>query len=123
MRVSYNTPSLAADVETKLPASGTRVSSSNGRTVLSGTVSNSVSAARAVALAKQYGPEVLNDLKVRGSQQVMLEVRFVEASRNAGKEFGINWQAVGKNFGNPSKAALNFASALGVASPLSATPP
>jgi pilus assembly protein CpaC len=97
VEVGYNTPSLAADVESRLPASGTRVSSSNGRTVLSGTVSDSVSAARAVSLAKQYGPEVLNDLKVRGSQQVMLEVRFVEASRNASKELGVRWDIFGRN--------------------------
>jgi pilus assembly protein CpaC len=50
-----------------------------------------------VSLAKQYGPEVLNDLKVRGSQQVMLEVRFVEASRNASKELGVRWDIFGRN--------------------------
>ena len=97
VEVSYNTPRLASDVEERLPGERTRVSSANGRTVLSGTMNDSVSAARAVALAKQYGPEVLNDLKVRGSQQVMLEVRFVEVSRNAGKELGVNWEVVGKN--------------------------
>ena len=113
VEVGYNTPRLASDVEERLPGERTRVSSANGRTVLSGTMNDSVSAARAVALAKQYGPEVLNDLKVRGSQQVMLEVRFVEVSRNAGKDVGVNWQAVGKNFGDPTKGALNFGALLG----------
>src|SRR5918912_2533380 len=74
-----------------------RVSSANGRTVLSGEVPDAVAAANAVALARQYGPDVLNQLKVRGPQQVMLEVRFVEASRSAGKDLGVNWQAIGKN--------------------------
>ncbi|HEX8166158.1 MAG TPA: type II and III secretion system protein family protein [Beijerinckiaceae bacterium] len=97
VEVGYNTPRLAADVESSFPGERTRVSSANGRTVLSGTMNDSVSAARAVALAKQYGPEVLNDLKVRGSQQVMLEVRFVEVSRNAGKELGINWTVAGRD--------------------------
>ncbi|HKH34451.1 MAG TPA: type II and III secretion system protein family protein [Beijerinckiaceae bacterium] len=97
VEVGYNTPRIAADVEERLPGERTRISSANGRTVLSGTMKDSVSAARAVALAKQYGPEVLNDLKVTGSQQVMLEVRFVEASRNAGKELGVNWDVVGRN--------------------------
>ena len=96
VEVGYNTPRIAADVESSLPGERARVSSANGRTVLSGTVGDSVSAARAVALAKQYGPEVLNDLKVRGSQQVMLEVRFIEVSRNANKELGVNWNVVGK---------------------------
>jgi pilus assembly protein CpaC len=35
----------------------------------------------------------------------MLEVRFVEASRNAGKDLGINWQAAGKNFSAVSGTA------------------
>jgi pilus assembly protein CpaC len=96
IEVGYDTPRLAADVERSFPGERTRVSSANGRTVLSGTTPDGVSAARAVALAKQYGPEVLNDLKVRGSQQVMLEVRFIEVSRNAGKELGVNWDVVGK---------------------------
>ena len=92
VEVAYNTARLAADLEQSRPQSGARVSSANGRTVLSGPVEDSVSAARAVGLARQYGPDVVNDLTVRSSQQVMLEVRFVEASRNAGKELGINWR-------------------------------
>lgn len=116
VEVGYNTPKLAADVGRAAPEGGARVSSANGRTVLSGTVSDSVAAAKALTLAKQYGPEVLNELKVRGPQQVMLEVRFVEASRNAGKELGINWRAVGKNLGDPSRAAFNFGAVAGNAS-------
>jgi pilus assembly protein CpaC len=41
---------------------------------------------------------VVNDLKVRGSQQVMLEVRFLEASRSAAKDLGVRWGSQGKNF-------------------------
>ncbi|HEX2726753.1 MAG TPA: pilus assembly protein N-terminal domain-containing protein, partial [Beijerinckiaceae bacterium] len=112
IEVAYNTPRLAADMAGKGP-SAVSIGSANGRTVLSGEVPDAVSAAKAVALAKQYGPEVLNDLRVRGPQQVMLEVRFVEASRNAGRELGVNWEAVGRNFGNPTRAALNFAASAG----------
>jgi pilus assembly protein CpaC len=114
VEVAYNTARLAADLEQMSPQSGARVSSANGRTVLSGPVQDSVSAARAVGLARQYGPDVVNDLTVRSSQQVMLEVRFVEASRNAGKELGINWRAVGKNFGSATQASLNVAASSGL---------
>ena len=100
IEVGYNTPRLSAEV-----VGTARVSSANGRTVLSGDVADAVTAARTVALAKQYGPDVLNQLRVRGPQQVMLEVRFVEASRNAGKDLGVNWQAVGKNFSAASGTA------------------
>jgi pilus assembly protein CpaC len=104
IEVAYTTPRLAADVA-QGSAGTARVGSANGRTVLSGDVPDAVAAARAVALAKQYGPDVLNQFKVRGPQQVMLEVRFIEASRNAGKDLGVNWQAVGKNFTSVSGTA------------------
>jgi pilus assembly protein CpaC len=109
IEVAYDGARLAADVERTSPGTGARVSSANGRTILSGTVPDAVTAARTVALAKEYGPEVLNDLKVRGSQQVMLEVRFVEASRDAGKELGVGINAVGRN-GNRVRGVSNLAS-------------
>lgn len=113
VEVGYDTDRLSADIG-RLPAgSQPKVASANGRTVLTGPVQDSVSAARAVGLAKQYGPEVLNDLVVRSPQQVMLEVRFVEASRDAGKELGVNWRVVGRNFGAAGSAALNVAAATG----------
>jgi pilus assembly protein CpaC len=106
IEVGYNTPRLAADIAVKGPTAA-RVGSANGRTVLSGDMPDAVAAAEVVALAKQYGPDVLNQLKVRGSQQVMLEVRFVEASRSAGKDLGINWQVASKNLNAVvGKAAL-----------------
>jgi pilus assembly protein CpaC len=123
VEVGYNTARLSADVERLSPGSGTRVSSANGRTVLSGAVSDGVAAAKAVDIARQYGPEVLNDLTVRSPQQVMLEVRFVEASRNAGKELGINWRVVGKNFGSATTAAYNVAAATGLGTLPSGNPP
>ncbi len=96
IEVAYNTPRLASDLAVKGGAA--RVDTANGRTVLTGEMPDAVAAAKAVALARQYGGDVLNHMKVKGPQQVMLEVRFVEASRNAGKDLGINWQAAGKHF-------------------------
>jgi pilus assembly protein CpaC len=123
VEVGYNTARLAADVERLAPTAGARVSSANGRTILSGTAADGVAAAKAVDLARQYGPEVLNDLTVRSPQQVMLEVRFVEASRNAGKELGVNWRVVGKNFGSATTAAYNVAAATGLGTLPSGNPP
>jgi pilus assembly protein CpaC len=114
VEVAYNTARLAADIEHMAPGARARVSSANGRTVLSGQMDDGVSAAKAMSLARHYGPDVINDLTVRSSQQVMLEVRFIEASRNAGKELGINWRAVGQNFGSTTKAGMNFAATTGL---------
>lgn len=70
---------------------GIRVSSSNGQVVLSGQASDAVAAERAVALARTVSPNgVVNAMSVVPSQQVMLKVRFLEASRDAGRELGVN---------------------------------
>ncbi|MBX7460159.1 type II and III secretion system protein family protein [Qipengyuania sp. YG19] len=63
---------------------------SNGAIVLSGTVSDAGAASRAMQLARAYAPEdkIVNLMTLGGSQQVMLEVRFAEVSRNIGKELG-----------------------------------
>ena len=63
---------------------------SNGAIVLSGTVSDAGAASRAMQLARAYAPEdkIVNLMTLGGSQQVMLEVRFAEVSRNIGKDLG-----------------------------------
>ncbi|GMN01862.1 type II and III secretion system protein family protein [Erythrobacter sp. MTPC3] len=64
---------------------------SNESIVLSGLVSNIGSADRAVQLARAYaGDNVVNLMTLGSSQQVMLEVRFAEVSRNVGKELGVS---------------------------------
>jgi pilus assembly protein CpaC len=96
VEVSYDTSQLAAELARQFPHSTFRVSSVNGRILLSGTAPDGVTLDRAVTLAKQFGPEVINSVKVNQAQQVLLEVRFVEATRSAGRELGIDWDVVGR---------------------------
>jgi pilus assembly protein CpaC len=98
VEVSYDTSQLAAELSSQFPHAGFRVSSVNGRILLSGSAPDGVTLDKAVQIAKQFGPEVINSVRVTQPQQVLLEVRFVEASRNAGRELGINWDAVTSNF-------------------------
>lgn len=64
---------------------------SNESIVLSGTVSSAGAADRAAQLARAYaGDKVVNLMSLGGSQQVMLEVRFAEVSRNVGKDLGVS---------------------------------
>lgn len=63
---------------------------SNESIVLSGTVSSAGAADRAVQLARAYaGDNVVNLMALGGSQQVMLEVRFAEVTRQVGKDLGV----------------------------------
>jgi pilus assembly protein CpaC len=61
--------------------------------VLSGVAADAPSADRAVQVAKSLSGanEVVNAMQVAPPQQVMLEVRFLEATRDAGRKLGVNW--------------------------------
>lgn len=63
---------------------------SNGSVLLTGMVNDTGAAARAADLAKGFaGDKVINMISLGGSQQVMLEVRFAEVSRQAGEQLGL----------------------------------
>jgi pilus assembly protein CpaC len=51
-----------------------------------------------VEIAQSYSDvPVLNQLRVSDTQQVMLEVRVIEASRQTGRDLGIGWSGQGRN--------------------------
>jgi len=89
---------------------GVRVSSSHGQIVLTGMAPDAVAAERAMSIAKSMGTgvEVVNAISVAPSQQVMLKVRFLEASRAAERDLGVNW------FGTNSNGTRGFSTGLGV---------
>ncbi|WP_439374544.1 type II and III secretion system protein family protein [Bradyrhizobium sp. DASA03120] len=90
--------------------SGIRVTVSPGQVILNGTAADAVAAERAASIASATVPKewkVVNALNVASPQQVMLEVRFLEVSRSAGRELGVNLYAGNGNLtdvGNSGKA-------------------
>ena len=91
VEVSYDTAALAAELARRFPHNRIRVSTVNGRILLSGTATDGVALDEVVQVAKQFGPEIINSIQVMQPQQVMLEVRFIEASREADRELGTQW--------------------------------
>jgi pilus assembly protein CpaC len=93
VEVAIDTQSIAAQIRSGTGAGGIRVGSANGQVVLSGEARDAVVAERALTIAKAATPNapVINAMRVSASQQVMLKVRFLEASRDAGRDLGINW--------------------------------
>jgi pilus assembly protein CpaC len=91
VEVTYDTSVLATELGRRFPHSKLKVSSVNGRIMLSGTVTDAVTLDKAVVIARQFGPDIINTVLVLQPQQVMLEVRFIEASRQAGRELGVQW--------------------------------
>ncbi len=91
VRVAQDIESLQGDLRNALPGEPIRVIPMAGGVLLSGRVSTSSVAARAKAIAERYAPGgVTSDLTVEAAQQVMLEVRIIEASRSSLRDFGIN---------------------------------
>jgi pilus assembly protein CpaC len=97
IEVSYDTSRLGSELAQRFPHARFRVSSVNGRIMLGGTAPNAPTVDQAMTIAKQFGADVINSVRVSAPQQVMLEVRFVEASRTAGRELGINWNVIARN--------------------------
>ena len=91
VEVTYDVTRLTNELKRRFPRSHIWASAVNGRIMLSGEVADAVSLDQAVTIARQFGPDIINTVSVMSPQQVMLEVRFVELSRTAGRELGVQW--------------------------------
>jgi pilus assembly protein CpaC len=96
VEVSYDISRLAVELR-RVSGHGIKVSSANGRIMLSGSAHDAASLDRAVVIARQFAPDIINAVEVLAPQQVMLEVRFIEATRQAGRALGIQWNSFGQN--------------------------
>lgn len=121
VNVTHNLKDLRTKLRENLPRHRIRVSGANGRILLSGTVQDARAVKKALMIANQYAPEsVTNALDVRATQQVMLEVRFVEASRRAATELGVGTRVrsprVNSDSGGQALVAGSLISAASLAS-------
>ena len=96
VEVAYDTVRLSAAIARQFPHARIRVSSLNGRLMLSGGAPDGVTVDKIMTFAKQFGPDVVNAIQVSSPQQVLLAVRFIEVSRTASRELGIQWNVVGQ---------------------------
>jgi pilus assembly protein CpaC len=83
---------MAAAIRQVAPKSRVTIGSVNGKVRLGGRVKDGATLAAILEVAQQYGTDaVINSVSVEDSQQVNLEVRVLEVSRNAGRELGVSW--------------------------------
>jgi pilus assembly protein CpaC len=97
VEVRYDTSMLASEIARRFPYAKLRVASVNGKILISGDSPDGPTVDKAVAIAKQFGPDVINSVRVLQPQQVVLEVRFVEAARQASRELGVQWNVFTNN--------------------------
>jgi pilus assembly protein CpaC len=103
IEVTLDTDRLASTIREAVPGSNIQVGSANGRLVLSGEASDAVDAEKAKNIARNFSGEeqVINSVNISSSQQVQLNVRFVEINRQVGQELGTrlgaNYSFAGNN--------------------------
>ncbi|WP_456623477.1 MULTISPECIES: type II and III secretion system protein family protein [unclassified Bradyrhizobium] len=121
VEVVIDTGNLQQNIRTGTGMQGVRVSASEGQVVLSGTAVDAVAAERAMAIATSTvakGGTVVNAMSVAAPQQVMLEVRFLEVNREAGRNLGVNLYAANANGTNVGNTGLGGATGATVRQPI-----
>ena len=95
VEVTLDTDRLASTIRNSVPDANIEVSSANGRLVLSGSAKDAVAADKATRIASRFSgeEEVINSVNISSSQQVQLNVRFVEINRQVGEELGTQIRA------------------------------
>ena len=94
VRVGFDTDSLQADLASALPKEHIQAVNFAGGILLSGDASTLSAASRAQQIAEHYAPkQVSSQLNIRRAEQVMVEVRVIEAKRSALKDIGVNLAA------------------------------
>jgi pilus assembly protein CpaC len=95
IEVTLDTDQLASTIRASVPDAKIKVGSANGRVVLSGEADDAVAAEKASKIASRFSgnEEVINSVNISSSQQVQLNVRFVEINRQAGQDLGAKYSA------------------------------
>ena len=96
VEVSYDYSRLSVEL-VRFTGGGVTVSSVNGHIMLSGTAPDAVTLDKAVEIARQFDPGVINTVQVMQPQQIELDVHFIEVDRNASRDLGVQWNMFGNS--------------------------
>ena len=99
VEVSLDAAALETHFRALFPGEQIEVTSSGNVYILSGSVSNSTVAQRAVQIAQATQAMVVNNIAVPSPHQILLQVRFAEVSRTALQELGVQFQHFGDKEG------------------------
>ena len=91
--VRANLSLIDSQIRALFPKDDIRLSQANGSVVISGSVSNSTTAAQVQSVVEAAGFKTVNMMSspVKGATQVMLQVRVAEVSRNRMREIGTSF--------------------------------
>ncbi|PYK30349.1 MAG: type II and III secretion system protein, partial [Verrucomicrobia bacterium] len=122
IQVERDVASLTGMMHSNFPGSEIKVTAMNDNLVLTGSVASAQDATRAQDLAMRFATDagktadptkVVNMLKVKGREQVLIKVRVSEIQRNIAKQLGINLNSAFSAAGVPIIAATSNPFGLG----------
>ena len=93
IKVVYNTAGVDKILSEVLPGAAVKLSSLDNGVVIQGNVNTPEDAQKVMSIASSIvgdGANIVNAMKVRGSDQVMVRVKIAEVARSELKNFGIN---------------------------------
>jgi pilus assembly protein CpaC len=93
IEVTADAPGLERYLTALMPDEKISVSASGNSVTLSGSVKDPNSVGRAIEVAKSTGAVIVDNMVAPIAVQVLLQVRFAEISRSAGKEFSAIFNA------------------------------
>ena len=91
VRVARNLEELRKQIKDLFPGESVDVAAAGDLVVVSGEVGDVRLPQRILDVALLHSERVANLIRVRGNQQVQLEVRFAEVSRSGLREMGVNF--------------------------------
>ena len=92
VKVRTDFSDLENAINAAVPSARVDVTNVNNRVRLSGEVKDNVDKERIMQLARQYDTDddpAIDAIRVRSPQQVELDVRIIEVSRNSGRDLGV----------------------------------
>jgi len=104
VKVVTDLSDLRTALRAALPTAAIVVTQLNGKVELSGHLPDAIALRTALDITKQFvasESDIVNAIRITGAQQVLLEVRFLEAARDASRELGVGVAGVnntGKGF-------------------------
>lgn len=107
--VGTDVEGVKAALHDMLPGDSIAVRSVNDGIALSGSLNSPAKVSQAVEVAKRFAPNgnVINDLRVTGSQQVMLQVKIAEMTRSLSRALNFKPFALPQN-GNLATSGFSF---------------
>jgi len=83
-------------LQSRFPRAAIKVTPLSNSVILDGYVDDPDMVTRIMEMAQDYHPKVINNIRVGGVQQVLLEIKVMEVSRTKLRNAGFDWGNIGR---------------------------